>query len=802
MGNTLVTKALSGRSLSGGGLRILSNPVPCADPCDPNGCTVTSDGPGDVDASGVVATEAGVGLEGTFTDGGGSSGCVGLSCQIAACDGGASTTLTGVVRDPAGQNPVYNAYVYVPLDPSGHLPPFTNGASCDTCAGAGSLGAVASTQTGPDGTFTLQGVPTTDLPPNAQVPLVVQVGKWRRVVMLANVPACQTTVVAADSARLPRSRFDGFSGQADLPKMAIATGAVDPFECLLLKIGIDPAEFEPGGAPGPGRVDYYVANGQGIAAGSAAGLGTLAGSLSTLMGYDAVILPCEGFEDDATNSYADNISSYANQGGRLFTTHFGYTWLSTPTAGVANATNPATGNPNPFFGVASWDLSHASFTSELAAIDTGFPKGLAFAQWLQNVGATTGSQILLQSPRWDVDSVRGPATEWMHDTAPPDETFHFTFDTPVSGAADGGGACGRVVFSDFHVSTSALTSSGSCASGADCGFTATCQGATVGTCTPVACVSVARCPDPSYSCTGGTPGSCAPQACVRRSDCNSGLCLASGFCGCRHNHDCSSGSCDGATQSCIPGAPVACGTASDCGAAETCQGAVLGSCTKGCATNADCTGGELCVGSQCQGCSGELYCPSGSCNGGRPGSCTASGSSFPLSCAQTPLSPQEEALEFMLFDLTACVSPDGSPPPPPTTALTYAPATFTADYSKTCPTGLRPVWRELDWQATIPTTSSIAFSAQTAAPPPDGGTPSYAGVQAVVLASATTSTTLPGFDVALIDVSPGGAFETASPPVVSAGDLRLTITLQPTSDGSATPVLLAWQVKADCVAAE
>jgi hypothetical protein len=804
VGNTLVTKALSGRSLGGGGLRILSNPVPCADPCDPNGCTLASDGPADVDASGVVATEAGLALVGVVSQDGGSSACVGLACQVAACHGGATTTLTGVVRDPAGKNPLYNAYVYVPVDPSGNLPPFGTGASCDWCAGAGSLDAIAATQTGPDGTFTLRDVPTTDLPPNAPVPLVVQMGKWRRLVMLTSVPACHTTVVPADSARLPRSRFDGFGGQADLPKMAIATGAVDPFECLLLKIGIDPAEFEAGGAPGPGRVDYYVANGQGIAAGSAAGLGALAGSLGTLMGYDVVILPCEGMEDDGTNTYADNMSSYANLGGRLFASHFGYTWLSTPTAGVANATNPATGNPNPFFGVASWNLSHASFTSELAAIDTGFPKGLAFSQWLLNVGATAGPQILLQSPRWDVDAVRGASTEWMHDTAAPDETFHFTFDTPVSAGADGGGGtCGRVVFSDFHVSTADLTSGGNCKTDADCGFTATCQSATEGTCTPVACVSVAQCPDPSYACNGGAPGTCAPQPCARSSDCSGGICLGSGFCGCRRNRDCSSGPCDTTTHTCVSGPPVACATPSDCGASETCQGAVLGSCSKGCAIDADCTRGELCVASECQGCAGPLYCPSGSCNGGNAGSCTASGSSFPLSCSQTPMSPQEDALEFMLFDLTACVSPDTSPPPPPSPAVvTYKPATFTVDYSKTCPTGTRPVWRELDWQATIPPGASIVFTAQTTPPSPDGGAPSYAGVQSVVIADAATSTALPGFDAALIDVTPGGAFEAASPPVVSAGDLRLTITLEPTSNALETPTLLAWQVKADCLAAE
>jgi hypothetical protein len=162
----------------------------------------------------------------------------------------------------------------------------------------------------------------------------------------------------------------------------------------------------------------------------------------------------------------------------------------------------------------------------------------------------------------------------------------------------------------------------------------------------------------------------------------------------------------------------------------------------------------------------------------------------------------------MLLDLTACISPDNAPPPaPPMPVTTYSPVTFTETFSASCPGGTHVVWRELDWQASIPNTASIVFSAQTAEPSADGGAVSFSGAQSVQLAKATTSTMLPGWDAVLIDATGGdagvsGAFNVASPPVKSRTDLLLTITLNPTSDMKATPTLIQWQVKSDCPPSE
>jgi hypothetical protein len=41
------------------------------------------------------------------------------------------------------------------------------------------------------------------------------------------------------------------------------------------------------------------------------------------------------------------------------------------------------------------------------------------------------------------------------------------------------------------------------------------------------------------------------------------------------------------------------------------------------------------------------------------------GGIVPAQCAAHALTPQEEALEFMLFDLSSCLIPIGQAPPPP-----------------------------------------------------------------------------------------------------------------------------------------
>ncbi len=392
------------------------------------------------DPSGDGGPDGGPGTDGG-PDGGVDGGCVNLECRQVACPDGGSTTVTGKVYDPSGTVPLYNAMVYVP---NGQIQPFPAGVSCDRCGAVTSGSPLVITLTGSDGAFTLNDVPT-----GSNVPLVIQIGRWRRQVTLPSVPACSTTsIVDVNMVRLPRNKSEG-----DIPLMAIATGSADPFECLLRKMGIADSEFTaPGGG---GRIHYYVQNG--IPMGTPTPpASTLWSDAGTLMNYDIVLLPCEGAPNRKSPPAPQNIVNYTSAGGRLFTTHYGYVWLAFP----ENDPFPTTGDWRP--------QSCDSYSTPLTVtVDQTFPKGASFAEWLVNVGASTsrGSMSLIES-RHDLFATDGGSQQWLYTNIAscagnPPAVEHMTFNTPLNPPPqpDGGPGvqCGRVVYSDFHVSATALS---------------------------------------------------------------------------------------------------------------------------------------------------------------------------------------------------------------------------------------------------------------------------------------------------------------------------------------------------------
>ena len=85
-------------------------------------------------------------------EGGPKPGCVGLECKQLPCDGTAKTTLSGVVLDPAGKVPVYNATVYIPNTALSDIPEGATG--CDRCDAKVSGAPIAITLTDTSGKFT------------------------------------------------------------------------------------------------------------------------------------------------------------------------------------------------------------------------------------------------------------------------------------------------------------------------------------------------------------------------------------------------------------------------------------------------------------------------------------------------------------------------------------------------------------------------------------------------------------------------------------------------------------------------
>ncbi len=426
-------------------------------------------------SSGSSGASGSSGCTGFCSDSGGPPGCVGLACMQVGCDDpSVSTTLTGTVYDPAGKVPIFNAIVYVPQDNPPALPAITDGPSCDKCD-AKIQNAVAVTSTDTSGNFTLKNVPVVD-----NLPLVIQIGKWRRVVQLMNkVQKCMSTPLDAASTRLPKNRMEG-----NIPRIALTTGAADPLQCLLHKVGVDDAEF--GVAGSEARIHLYQGGGfagsgntpvlasSSIAGGAAFPTAeSLWSDPNNLAKYDIVMLACEGGEDETTSGTCPtctagatkndtaktNMYAYAKAGGRVFSSHYHYTWWAkNPDAAVKATAQWQPGDnipPGTFDGTLMKNTIDADFS-------TAFPKAVAMKDWLSKQSAlTAGGQLHIVDPRYNVTAAASTALDWIHaqDTNGSPTPLNvsaiqqLSFDAPVDAAA--GAACGRVVFSNLHVASGA-----------------------------------------------------------------------------------------------------------------------------------------------------------------------------------------------------------------------------------------------------------------------------------------------------------------------------------------------------------
>jgi len=167
---------------------------------------------------------------------------------------------------------------------------------------------------------------------------------------------------------------------------------------------------------------------------------------------------------------------------------------------------------------------------------------------------------------------------------------------------------------------------------------------------------------------------------------------------------------------------------------------------------------------------------------------------FPTACdTLSPLTDEEKALEYQLFALTACPvtpptlpPPPGAPPPPPNTTGIY-----TRDFQAVCPPGTRGVWRFFKWQAEIPGTTSIAFSAQTA---PDQA--SLSAQPTVTIGTASTTMLAPVWASDANTVEYNLNNDIHGNRLESLEWLRVTMAF--TRVGPDAPLLYNWQQEYDC----
>ena len=414
-----------------------------------------------------------------FADGGGSSsstaGCpAGLRCNV-SCAAGA-TTISGKVYDPAMKNPLYNVAAYVPSRALEPLPRgVPTGADACLCSALYKAGAVVSTSTDVDGSFTL-----TNAPVGSDVPLVLQIGKWRRVVHIA-VNQCQDNAQPDKSLALPGTVPAGDSDD-NMPDIAVSTGSADTLECLMLRIGLPASEYVAGSAA-TGHVHLFAGGDPQGTPGGPSGTPEMPGLMGApesdqnlwdsqphMMPYDITLLSCEGGE--AYNARPDVLEQYLNAGGRVFASHYHYSWFSgslsamganTYSAPATWGNNLATWSANGGGAGAPMQLVNGVVDQTLNGNNQPFPKGVALFKWLGLLGAlgvngARPNDLPIFQPRYNANVL--PANRvsqpWITTAANGGgDTMYFSFDTPVDAppAADGGppSYCGRAVFSDLHV---------------------------------------------------------------------------------------------------------------------------------------------------------------------------------------------------------------------------------------------------------------------------------------------------------------------------------------------------------------
>ena len=342
--------------------------------------------------------------------------CRGLACYLANCPPDSDTTVIGKVTAPNGVDPIRDALIYVP---SGYAPEeFPPQVACETCQNPLGERPVTITSTDVDGTFELRRVPVT-----AETPIVIQKGRWRKVVRLP-IGKCEKQGLSAEQGRLPKDHTEG-----SIPHMAVAVGQWDSIECVLGHIGLSKSEFT--SPSGGGAVHLYDNEGPG-GAGAPGGVSVseLLTSLPKMLQYNIIFLNCSDDYNSktllASAAVKKNLTDYVARGGRMYVTDWSYDFVQQPPEFAPficfNDGKPCTDTTPHSFHAATLLGRIGAETLFFADVDQTTPASRALAAWLTKLPTPiSGGKVRIEDPvssfvvmeQLAQDLGKYPATTWL-----------------------------------------------------------------------------------------------------------------------------------------------------------------------------------------------------------------------------------------------------------------------------------------------------------------------------------------------------------------------------------------------------
>jgi hypothetical protein len=791
-----------------------------SNPCDPTCESFPTDTSNGVDAGGLTPTDAGGWtLPLSMGDGG---TCSGLQCSVPTCSGGQTTTLTGIVLDPAGINPVYNAVVMIPNAGAAAVQPIAAGVSSDPCGGAPLPVATSFAYSGTNGTFTLTGVPV-----GASIPLVIQIGRWRRITTIntssltcghsLNITpttgggaTCEVANNYAGNANCP-TRLPRIQSEGNIPLTAIATGGLDAMECMLYRMGVNSSQFtdELSG----GRI--HVFNDGGAVLGSP----NVNHDLSYLMGFSCPggNCPNSGVITNITNPGFDANNNSPPTGwtvvsGSNTTVYNNWVYTTSPNAvelgnfnGCGNYTNldeikqtgivapaGATNFAIDYYALCQ-DPGNAGSYSKVTLIDTTASTtqncniGCQWQAWQTcQLNATPGHNYTVELFNEDhpgsgycsgtfYDSAR-----WITNAAIPNLLPNYDLVVlPCDGGAEY--SSGNWGYSNDDPGRTNLVNYANVG-----GRVFTSHWGREWIERTSAAIPNGPFPNVALWYGGGASGSYNDGLGVI----NSGTAWGAPFKAWMNAVGAAAGNTftinpwrEDSSSVVAANSELYVSYQGDGDPADFVFNTPVGSATP--------VGRVMFT---------DMHLANGATSGTFPGNCPAQGSA---------LLQQEDAAEYLLFDLAGCVS--GAPPPG--NPQVYQSATFTRDFQGTCPSGQQVVWQNFYWADTTPGNSSVVFTAWTADSQAQLGT-QYPAAPLTTANGANSCPNGPSCSNMPIGngTNPGVAVDAAlaahgtpttnMPPVASHSWLRVNMTLNPTSDQMTAPTLQGWQQTYGCVSSE